>query len=264
MPGAALAAWPADQAGVDTVDYPGDPSSAQQLFQLLNRDRAQAGLPPLAWDDGLAAAAQKHARLMADRSQLAHQFPGELPLQRRVTAVPLDLSGENVAIDVSIPEANTGFMHSPPHRANILSREFNAVGIGVVWKGNQMWVAQDFARRIESMSDGAATDRVAAAVARVRAQAGLPRLQRIGDSRLAALACDMGRHNRVDTDKALKTTYALMATAYTTSKPGELPQTASQVALQRNARSYGVGVCFQRSSSYPSGMYWVLLLLYAK
>ena len=122
MPGAALAAWPADQAGVDTVDYPGDPSSAQQLFQLLNRDRAQAGLPPLAWDDGLAAAAQKHARLMADRSQLAHQFPGELPLQRRVTAVPLDLSGENVAIDVSIPEANTGFMHSPPHRANILSR----------------------------------------------------------------------------------------------------------------------------------------------
>ena len=268
MPSTALAARPAVQAGVDTVDDPAgeraDPAAARQLFQLLNRDRAQAGLPPLAWDVDLASAALKHTQLMAKRHQLTHQFAGEPPLRQRVAAVPLDLSGENVAIDATIPDANTGLMHSPPHRANILSREFNAVGIGIIWKGNQVWVTQDFARRIESLSDEAAEDMVAAAFARTRARAGLPNLQRIGDRHLAALACDMGHHDHVDTDKALKSTTAMMATAFTTSKPGELPETAVHAAVQRNAQRYGVGVCFRQSSSYPSGVYWVLLVLYAR
>jgi uncharacterized protein YkwD len=268
MPGAALAARPTVHAGVDTVDDPAeeraDPAAARQLFQLLNRDRAQAGLPSLAWDDGLAAAALKHTQLMARRRQLTHQFAGEPPLPQRVTAVPLDLSGENVAINVTIPDANTGLMNSPPHRANILSGEFNAVGIGIVWKDSQVWVTQDFARRIESLSDEAAEDMVATAFARTRARAGLPSLPRIGDRHLSALACDMGHQDHLDTGKALKSTTAMMATAFTTSKPGELSETAAQAAVQRNAQRYGVGVCFRQSSSYPSGVYWVLLVLYAR
>jgi hypothetical protein len=179
-------------------------------------------------------------------------------------AVPLDAAGENVAVNVSIPGANSGLMGSPPHRANILSQEFNVVGIGVVWSGSQVWVAQDFARTIQAMSREAATEIVAATFVRTRTRAGLPGLGRVSDGRLSSLACDMGHHNHVNTGKALKSTDAILATAYTTSHPEELPQTAVQAALQRNARSYGVGVCFQRSSSFPSGVYWVLLTLYAR
>jgi len=241
-----------------------DPASAQQLFQLLNRDRAQAGLPPLAWDDGLAAAALQHAQLMADRNQLTHQFRGEPPLERRLAAVTLDLAGENVAIDVSIPKANTGLMNSPPHRANILSHDFNAVGIGIVWSGAQVWVAQDFAHRVELMSGESAADTIAAAFTRARAQAGLPHLNRISDGHLTSLACDMGHHNHVNTNKALKSKDVLEATAYTTSQPEKLSQAAAQAAVQQNVRSYGIGVCFQRSSSFPSGVYWVLLTLYGR
>jgi hypothetical protein len=264
MPTAALAATPEVQSGVDGIHDPADPAAAQQLFQLLNRDRAESGLPPLAWDDGLAAAALKHTQLLVDHNQLSHQFPGELPLWRRLTAVPLDLCGENVAINVSIPDANTGLMHSPPHRANILSPDFNAVGIGIIWKDDQVWLVQDFAHRIEVISGEAAADTVAVAFTRARVQAGLPRLARLSDSRLSALACDMGRQDHIDTDKPLKLTDAFMATAYTSSKLEELPQTAAQAALQRNAKSYGVAVCFQPSPSFPSGVYWVLLMLYTK
>ena len=124
-----------------------DSSPTQQLFQLVNRDRAQAGLPTLVWDDRLAAAAQKHARLMAERNQPEHQLRGEEPLARRLASVPWDVCGENIALNTSIGRANTWLMNSPPHRANILNRRFNAVGIGVVWKGNQVWVTEDFARR---------------------------------------------------------------------------------------------------------------------
>ena len=190
----------------------------------------------------------------------------QLPLNRDLIAEfdNMNSAGENVAVNVSIPGANSGLMGSPRHRANILSREFNAVGIGVVWIGNQVWVTQDFARRIQAMSGGTAAEEVAAALARVRAQAGLPRLRRVNEGHLSSLACDMGHHNHVNTNKALKSTSAVMATAYTTSNPEELSQGAVQAARERNIQSYAVGVCFQRSSGFPSGVYWVLLTLYAR
>jgi uncharacterized protein YkwD len=106
-------------------------------------------LPALAWDKRLAAAAQKHAQLMADRNQAEHQLRGEDPLARRLAIVNWDACGENIAINSNITRAHNWLMHSPPHRANILSREYNTVGIGVVWKGNQVWVTEDFARRLQ-------------------------------------------------------------------------------------------------------------------
>jgi uncharacterized protein YkwD len=69
-----------------------------------------------------------------------------------------NVAGKSVAIDTSIPGANTGFMHSPPHRANILNRQYNAVGIGVVWKGTQVWVTEDFANRVSARSISAHVD----------------------------------------------------------------------------------------------------------
>ena len=128
--------------------FAADPSPAQRLFQLVNNDRAQLGLPALAWDDRLAAAAQKHTQLMADNNQAVHQLSGEAPLGRRLAGVPWDVSGENIALNTSITRAHNWLMKSPPHRANILNREFNRVGIGVAWKGNQVYVTEDFAHRI--------------------------------------------------------------------------------------------------------------------
>jgi hypothetical protein len=258
------AAFAAVPSGVETVDATADEASARQLFALLNQDRIQAGLPPLAWDEGLAAAAHKHAQLMVRNNQLSHQMAGEPPLHQRLAAVLLDLSGENVAVDTSIPTADTNLINSPPHRANILSPKFNAVGVGIVWNDSQVWVVQDFARLVKSMSQEDAANIVAATFARSRTDAGLPPLERTSDTRLSSLACEMGRDDRVNTEKALNFPEVQMATAYTTSDPAELSTGAAQTALQRRARSYGVGVCLERTPTYPSGVYWVLLVLFAR
>jgi hypothetical protein len=258
------AAFAAVPSGVDQVDDPAPGESARQLFELLNHDRVQAGLSPLAWNDGLAAAAQKHAELMVRQNQLSHQFGSELPLQQRLSAVPLDLSGENVALDTSIPGANTGLLNSPPHRANLLSSRFNAVGIGIVWSRSVVWVVQDFAHLIVSVSHEDAADMVAAAVAQARIAAGLPRLARAREDRLSSLACEMARHNRVSTQKAMEFPEVEMATAFTSTDPGELSSGAEQAALLRSARRFGVGACFERTSTYPSGVYWILLVLFAR
>ena len=102
-------------------------------------------MPALTWDDGLAAAALAHAQLMAEKRKLSHDFPGEPPLRQRLSAVPLDRSGENVGFDSSVSGAHEGFMASPPHRANILSGAYTAAGVGIAYSSDgRTWAVVDF------------------------------------------------------------------------------------------------------------------------
>jgi len=41
---------------------------------------------------------------------------------------------------------HTQFMHSPPHRANILDRDMDSVGIGVVDQSGQLFAVEDFSQ----------------------------------------------------------------------------------------------------------------------
>jgi uncharacterized protein YkwD len=104
------------------------------LFDAANRERTAQALQPLRWDDALAAAAREHAARMAQRNTLSHQLPGELPLEdrARVTGARYTLIAENVAEGFSADMIHASWMHSPPHRANLLDPELTAVGIAVV------------------------------------------------------------------------------------------------------------------------------------
>ena len=248
-------------AGSSDESSAGD--GAHEIFDLLNGERRRAGLPALAWNDDLAAAAVRHSRLMAQRNELSHDMHGEPPLQRRLAAVPLDRSGENVAEAGSAKEAHQALMESPHHRANILSSGFNSVGIGVVLLDSRYWVTQDFADTIEKVSDAHAEDVIAAALARERAQAGLPPLRDADDRRVHDLACHMGHSGKVNTNSALKLPQALYALAYTTSNVNVLPDNAGSLVRARSASRVAAGACFAANSHYPSGTYWVLLVAFA-
>lgn len=54
--------------------------------------------------------------------------------------------GENVGYAPTVRRMNRWFLHSPPHRANILSRHFTRVGIGIVRSGGSVWVTEIFFR----------------------------------------------------------------------------------------------------------------------
>jgi uncharacterized protein YkwD len=104
-----------------------------RLLALLNRDRAAAGLPPLALDTRLAEAARAHSRDMADHDFVAHISPTTGSAVERVGRVGLapDLLLENVGRAYSAEDAESGFMASPGHRGNILDRRARFIGIGV-------------------------------------------------------------------------------------------------------------------------------------
>src|SRR5207237_1385190 len=126
--------------------------SEQQIFQLANQARKGAGAEPLQWNEHAAEAARTHAKMMAEKQTLSHQFGEEPTLRERMAATGLrfDSVAENVADEESTDEVHQALMNSPPHRLNLLNPKYNSVGIGVAKNGRQLYVVQDFAHSIAS------------------------------------------------------------------------------------------------------------------
>ncbi len=243
-------------------DY--DSAAEQELFKAVNAERARAGLPSVAWDDNLQRAAREHSRLMADAHQLSHQFSGEPTLPKRLAATGLRFNNdaENAAYDNTVEGAHTGFMHSPPHRANILNGKYNAAGIGVVRKGDLLWVTEDFAHKLESYSEQDARNAVVAAFERLRTAANLPRAGLVNVKGLSDMACNMAKNERLDTASPLGVPNARSAVVFNETEPDKLPSSAQKEARNTGIRSFATGVCFAKGEKYPSGAYWVVMVFF--
>ena len=59
----------------------------KSLMDLTNQAREEAGLKPLAWDVGLAAAAKAHAERMASEGPISHHYGGEPDLPERAAEI---------------------------------------------------------------------------------------------------------------------------------------------------------------------------------
>ena len=118
------------------------------LMQSANRERQAQGLPALRWDDALASAARQHAGAMAVQRSVAHTLPGEPSLPGRATRAGVHFSwlSENIVATTDAASAHSAFMHSANHRANILDSDMDTVGIGVVERGGQIYVVEDFSK----------------------------------------------------------------------------------------------------------------------
>jgi len=125
----------------------------QRLFALVNRDRVAMSLPPLVWDDKIAAVARGHSEEMQRTKLVAHISPttGSAGDRVRAAKIKTALVLENVARAYGVSEAHQGLMNSPGHRANIMSRSATQLGIGVVFGDEglgrrEIFVTQVFTR----------------------------------------------------------------------------------------------------------------------
>ncbi|MFD4554291.1 CAP domain-containing protein [Streptomyces sp. NPDC058469] len=112
--------------------------TAEKVAALTNAERARAGLPALAVDPLLAAAAQAHSSDMVARAFYSHTSPdGSQPWDRAAAAGSRRRTiGENIACGQrSAAEVVEGWMNSPGHRANILKPDFTHIGIGFAGGG---------------------------------------------------------------------------------------------------------------------------------
>lgn len=118
-----------------------------KAFQLLNADRAANGLPALKINNSLVHLAEGYASDMINRKFFSHYNPeGQSPFDRmRQAGISYRYAGENLAVNTNVTTAETAFMNSSGHRANILSPNYTDVGIGVRYDSSgSAYVVQEF------------------------------------------------------------------------------------------------------------------------
>jgi uncharacterized protein YkwD len=126
-------------------------TAEQQVFQLVNQQRAAAGCAPLRSDSRLVDAARGHSQDMATHDYFSHTgLDGSTFVDRIADAgyPRRQAGGENIAAGYPTASAvMTGWMNSPGHRANILDCGFKAIGVGLAHasNGTAYWT-QDFGR----------------------------------------------------------------------------------------------------------------------
>lgn len=106
--------------------------------EAINAYRAEAGVAPLVQRRQLQRVARAWASELARTQLLAHN--PDLPGQVR----PFYVVGENVGVGPDWRTVYAAFMASPPHRANILDRDYASVGIGWLREGAHVWVVVVF------------------------------------------------------------------------------------------------------------------------
>jgi uncharacterized protein YkwD len=110
--------------------------SKRSTLCLLNRIRRSHGLHRLRANKRLSRASQRHSNAMVRDKVFAHgNFVGRIKSAHYLNGAGAWSVGENIAWgsqDYATPaEIVRSWMHSPGHRANILSSRFREIGIGI-------------------------------------------------------------------------------------------------------------------------------------
>jgi len=116
------------------------------VVKLINSFRERNGVPPLLVGPALSRAAQSHSADMARRGYFDH---GAFVTRLRSFGVRAPYVGENIAAGsrpVRPARIVRMWIHSPPHRENLLDRGFRRIGVGAAGRWTRL-VTADFSGR---------------------------------------------------------------------------------------------------------------------
>lgn len=113
-------------------------TAEQQMLDLVNQERAKAGLAPLKADLELTKLARLKSQDMISHNYFSHQSPtyGSPFDMMKSFGITYQTAGENIAGNSSVTGAHTALMNSTGHRANILNPNYTHIGIGIVSGGS--------------------------------------------------------------------------------------------------------------------------------
>ena len=114
----------------------------RELLAAINGVRAQRGLRPFRSSRSLRAAAFTHSAQMARRGYFEHSSANGTPFWQRILRFYPDRGFRDWGVAENIAEGSPGlaasealaeWLRSPPHRANLFSRDWRDAGIGAVF-----------------------------------------------------------------------------------------------------------------------------------
>lgn len=110
------------------------------MVGMINEARAKEGLPALAVNGELARVARAKSRDMVENGYFGHHSPtyGSFSSMLDRYGIRYRAAGENIAMNSSgsVAAAHRNLMNSPGHRANIMERAYDTVGVGVYVASN--------------------------------------------------------------------------------------------------------------------------------
>lgn len=106
----------------------------QQLLNLINQTRKNAGVPTLKIESTLMKLSRLKAADMAGNNYFAHTSPayGSPFDMMKQYAVKYKAAGENIAGNATVEGAFEAWMKSESHKKNMINKNFNYTGIGIV------------------------------------------------------------------------------------------------------------------------------------
>jgi uncharacterized protein YkwD len=114
-----------------------DEQGASHMLALMNRARDRHGIHDLHMDPRLSQRVRRHSAQMARRHRLFHSRN----VSRYLRGRHWRRWGENIGeVSGSLRRLEHLFLHSAPHRRNILDGGFHHAGVGVVDSKGKLWV----------------------------------------------------------------------------------------------------------------------------
>lgn len=121
----------------------------QAIRHAINRVRARHGLPGMRARRGLSSVAAWHSRDMVAHGMLSHSSSNGRSFSSRIWSVVRARTVGEVLISFhSRLPAHTivrAWMHSPPHRAELLAPGYRRMGVGLARGSTTTVVTADFA-----------------------------------------------------------------------------------------------------------------------
>ena len=150
---------PEDNNNSDSTNKPDDNNNSgstsesfsayqKEVVDLVNIERAKAGLNPLTLDSSISNVATKKSQDMIDDNYFSHNSPtyGSPFDMLKKFGISYKTAGENIAMGQKTPkEVVNAWMNSEGHRKNIMNPNFSKIGVGVAQKsGGSIYWTQIF------------------------------------------------------------------------------------------------------------------------
>ena len=116
-------------------------NAESEFVSLINKERSSRGRRTLSVRSDLVAVARRHSARMAKEGRIWHNPNLASDVDGWQTV------GENVGMGPSVSSLHKAFMGSTGHRANILHRDYNQIGVGIVVDDDTIFVTEVFAER---------------------------------------------------------------------------------------------------------------------
>lgn len=113
--------------------------SAKEIFDAVNAQRADAGLPAYKWEEGMAEGTD--IRVKESATKFSHTRPDG---SAWYTCCELSYAENLACADESYFDIVDAWMNSPAHKANVLDSELKTAYVSTILKGGVLYVAMEY------------------------------------------------------------------------------------------------------------------------